>query len=72
MPDLTATYAYLDSVQRIFGNESPNGSFDASGSHVVNLAYKGLPGVELGAYGYLLDLDEARLSSALSGSATTG
>lgn len=66
VPDLTATYAYLDSVQRIFGNESPNGSFDASGSHVVNLAYKGLPGVELGAYGYLLDLDESPALSTQS------
>jgi hypothetical protein len=66
VPDLKATYAYLASVQRIFGNESPNGKFDASGSHAVNLAYKGIPGVEIGAYGYLLDLAESPALSTQS------
>ena len=59
IPDLTATYAYLSAVQRIFGNESPGGKFDAANSHVINLGYKGIPGITVGAYGYLFDLDEA-------------
>ncbi|MDW3098884.1 MAG: hypothetical protein R8J41_12370 [Alphaproteobacteria bacterium] len=59
IPDLKATYAYLSAVQRIFGNESPNGKFDAANSHIINLGYTGIPGISVGAYGYLFDLDEA-------------
>lgn len=59
VPDLTATYAYISAVQRIFGNESPVGKFDAANSHVINLGYTGIPGISVGAYGYLFDLDEA-------------
>lgn len=59
VPDLTATYAYISAVQRIFGNESPIGKFDAANSHVINLGYTGIPGISVGAFGYLFDLDEA-------------
>ncbi len=59
IPNLKATYAYLASVQRIFGNESPIGKFDSTNSHLIDLGYTVIPGLEVGAFGYLLDLAEA-------------
>jgi hypothetical protein len=46
-------------VNRVFGEDSPNGRFD-SHSHLVNAVYAGLmPYVRLEAYAYLLDLRQA-------------
>jgi hypothetical protein len=70
--DLKVTYGYIDSVQRIFGSESINGSFE-SDSHVVNAKYGGLDWVTLTAYAYLLDLEEAPvLSTATYGGSISG
>ena len=62
IPGLTATYAYVDKVQRILGNESAAGDFE-SDSHLVNLKYTGIEDLTLGAYAYLLDLDDVLVLS---------
>ena len=62
VPDLTVTYAYVDKVQRIFGNESAVGEFDSE-SHLVNAKYTGIPGLAVSGYGYYVDLEEAPAAS---------
>lgn len=56
------TYAYLNQINRIFGDSHPAGQFD-SDSHVINASYSGLPGGTLTGYGYLLDFDNAAANS---------
>ena len=60
LPDTTLNYAYSWNVNRIFGDDAPNplNDFD-SGSHFFNAVYKGIPKVNLEAYAYLLDFDNA-------------
>lgn len=55
LPDTTLTYAYLDRVNRVFDDRSPNANWD-SNSHVVHAAWTGLPDITLTGYGLLLDL----------------
>lgn len=59
---LTLGYTYLNRVNRVFGEDSPAGRFRGD-SHLVNADYTGFGGVTLGAYAYLLDLNEASLLS---------
>jgi hypothetical protein len=68
LPSTTFTYAYITRVNRVFGEDSPNGRFD-SHSHLVNAVYAGLmPYVRLEGYAYLLDLRQApTLSTATFG-----
>lgn len=61
-----ATYAYIDRVHRVFGDDSPVGEW-RSDSHLLNLSAT-TPLGELTAYGYWLDFDNAPGQS----SATTG
>jgi hypothetical protein len=58
VPNLAATYIYLDRVNRVFGERSPQGDFEGD-THLVNLAYDIMGWGKLTAYGYLLDLNEA-------------
>lgn len=68
---LTLTYAYVGQVQRVFGNESPQGQFTGD-SHIVQADAK-TPLGQLSGYSYLLDLEEApRLSSVSTGLRLTG
>ncbi|HVU36498.1 MAG TPA: alginate export family protein [Opitutaceae bacterium] len=60
---LTAFYGYVSRVSRVFGNKSPQPDFD-SDSHLVNLAYSGLPGGTLTAYAYLLDFRNSAVNSS--------
>lgn len=62
---VTATYAYVDQVRRVFGPDSgsPAETFD-SDSHVLNLKLTKLPVGTLTLYGYLLDFDGAPELSA--------
>lgn len=63
LPDVTASYAYVWQVNRIFGPDSDQGRFD-SDTHLVNIAYDGLPFLTAVGYAYLVDLEEApQLSS---------
>lgn len=57
IPGLTLTYGYIDKVNRIFGNDSPNGDWDSE-SHILHAAYK-IKGIGvIKGYGYLLDFDQ--------------
>ncbi len=62
---VTLTYAYVDAVQRVFGNESPLGDFN-SDSHLV---YADIAAGDFGnftPYLYALDLEEAPTQSTLT------
>jgi hypothetical protein len=62
-PTLAALYGYVSKVSRVFGNKSPQPDFD-SHSHLVNLAYSGLPAGTLTAYAYLLDFKNSAANSS--------
>jgi len=75
-PTTTVTWIYIDRVQRILGDDSPQGEWD-SDSHVLQLDSKTGLG-QLSTYGYLLDIETAPLQSSatwgarLSGSRPLG
>ena len=59
LPATTLSYTYVTRVNRVFGPEAPNGTFD-SHSHLINALYTGLmPHLRLEGYTYLLDLRQA-------------
>ncbi len=60
LPDTQLSYAYVWNVNRIFGDDAPNplNDFD-SNSHFLNAQYNGFSNVNLGAYAYLLEFDNA-------------
>ena len=63
LPATTLTYAYITGVNRGFGPEAPNGTFD-SHSHLIDAVYAGLmPHLRLESYAYLLDLRQAPMQS---------
>lgn len=62
LPKTTLTYAYLDRIQRVFGQDHPQGRWN-SDSHVVHASYAGLPGGTLAVYAYLLDFSGAPVNS---------
>lgn len=67
LPDTTLGYAYVNRVNRIFGENSPAGRFRGD-THLFNVDYAGLGVVTIGGYAYLLDLNEApALSTATYG-----
>ena len=62
IPDTSILYSYVDDVNRIFG---PDARRDfRSDSHLVNVAYQGLPGVKLTAFGYFLDFGNSDPNSS--------
>jgi hypothetical protein len=64
----TLTYAYLDRINRVFGDRSPQGYWPST-SHLLNASYAGLTAGTLTGYGYLLDF---RGAGAASSCATYG
>lgn len=58
----TLTYAYLNRINRIFGDRHAQGNWD-SNSHVFNASYAGLKAGTLTGYAYLLDFDNAAAQS---------
>lgn len=68
--DLTATYIYVDEVNRIFGQGSGL-DFD-SDSHLINVAYSGLEIGKLVGFAYLLDLGPTGSAGAALSSQTYG
>ncbi|PKP67284.1 MAG: hypothetical protein CVT83_08675, partial [Alphaproteobacteria bacterium HGW-Alphaproteobacteria-5] len=60
--DLTLGYTYINRVNRVFGEDSPAGRFRGD-THLFNADYVAFGGVTLGAYAYLLDLNEALVLS---------
>lgn len=63
LADTTLNYAYVYNVNRIFGEDSPNGDLDTK-AHFVNLAYDGFDLVKITGYGYFLDLEDAPVASS--------
>mgnify|MGYP000431872795 CR=1 FL=1 len=69
LPDTTAVYAYVGSVDRIFGPDEGRAGTPAadvnldSDAHIFNVNYKGLGFGTLSAYAYLLDVDDAPAAS---------
>ena len=67
LPDTEIFYGYSYNVNRIFGDDSPVGDFNAR-IHMMDAAYSGLPFGRIFAYAYLLDIE----NSAANSSATYG
>lgn len=60
-PDLTLTYAYLDRIHRVFGDNHPQGEWD-SDTHLGQLDWKS-PGGQVTAYTYLMTFENAPAQS---------
>jgi hypothetical protein len=64
LPDTTLSYAYLDQVHTIFGEDKTDAPLINDGdidmdSHLFNIQYTGLPIGKLEGYAYLLDYEDA-------------
>jgi hypothetical protein len=74
MTDLSLFYGYVWEVNRVFGdvNNLPGGNrdFDSS-SHLINVAYSGLPFGRLVGYSYLLDLETPSAATSFVNSCAT-
>ncbi|MCU7891907.1 MAG: alginate export family protein [Candidatus Thiodiazotropha sp. (ex Ustalcina ferruginea)] len=55
--NLSISYAYLNRVNRLFGDDSAFREYEMNNSHLINVAYQ-LPIGKLTGYGYLLDFDD--------------
>lgn len=64
LPKTTVQYAYIGKVKRIFGpgDGTPPANFD-SNSHILNAQYAMWPNLDITAYAYLLDLENAPSAS---------
>lgn len=62
---LEVFYAYVDNVNRLFGEEHPTMDDWDMDSHIAHLSYSGLPHVDLAGYGYFLEFED-QASQALS------
>jgi hypothetical protein len=72
LPKTVLTYAWLGRVNRVFGDDHPQGNWD-SDSHVFNASYTGLKAGTLAGYAYLLDFaNAAAQSSATWGASFSG
>lgn len=60
VPGLTLNYAYIDQVNRIFG-EDATGIFENAPAeiHLLNASYAGIKGLTLGGYMYLMEFEDA-------------
>jgi len=64
-------YGYIWNVNRILGDNHPAGDWE-SDSHIFNVSYDGFKYGKLVAYSYLLDLENAAVSSASYGASFAG
>jgi len=79
IPDTRIVYAFVDQVNRIFGDDHPTGNLDTS-SHLVNVNYSGFEKLNLTGYAYLVKIDnvpataanEAGLSANTYGASVSG
>jgi hypothetical protein len=60
--DLTVDLTFFNKVNRIYGKDSPVGSYQGS-SYLANVSYQTTPG-KLTAFAYILDLDQAPTDSS--------
>jgi hypothetical protein len=60
IPGLTLNYAYIDQVNRVFG-EDATGIFENAPAeiHLLNASYAGIKGLTLGGYMYLMEFEDA-------------
>ena len=60
VPGLTLNYAYIDQVNRVFG-EDATGIFENAPAeiHLLNASYAGINGLTLGGYMYLMEFEDA-------------
>ena len=66
-------YAYVDNVNRVFGEDVPAGDHRQDGTHLVNLTAEVGRFGRLGAYHYAIDNDDApALSTRTTGARLTG
>ena len=58
--NLTFTYAYVDQVNRIFGDQTPAQALDRweGESHLIHMEYDGIEDHTVRAFAYLLDFDQ--------------
>ena len=59
------TYAYLDQINRILGDDHPAGQWDSE-SHVANLNWKLTDQISLAGYSYLLSFKNAAANSTVT------
>ena len=74
LPALHVDYAFVWDVNRIFGEDNPlpdRAHFHLDG-HLIDLTYRGLPGITLEPYAYLLAFDSPLLATRLLSTATYG
>ncbi len=66
--NLTFIYAYIDQVNRIFGDQTPTQSLDRweGESHLIHIEYDGIEDHTVRAFAYLLDFDETGVGRANS------
>lgn len=80
---LTATYSYVERVNRVFGTDSPTPPTGPAAAfhcdcHLLDLNYTGVPGLQASAFAYLLDLSQrsgppaAQLATRKLSTATAG
>jgi len=71
---LKASYAYVNRINRIFGNNNPNENLAESpmDSHFVNLQYPGLPVGDIEGFYYRLDYDVDTLPAPFTDRETIG
>ncbi len=63
--DLNFTYAYVDQVNRIFGDQTPARGLDywSGESHLIHTEYTGIENHTVRAFAYLLDFDNSAPNS---------
>ncbi len=69
LADTKLSYAYINKVNTIFGDDRNVGTFIDDGvidldAHLFNVQYSGLPMGNLEAYGYLFDYEDAKTTSS--------
>jgi len=72
--NLRISYAYINEVNRIFGNDNPNENLASSpmDSHLLNLQYTGLPAGSLEGFYYRLNYDNDNLAAPFTDRETFG
>jgi hypothetical protein len=59
VPGLTVNYAFIDQVNRIFGEDATGIFQNAPGEiHLLNASFTGIKGISLGGYIYLMEFDD--------------
>ncbi len=62
IPDTNLFYSWNYQINRVFGEDSPNGTYNSQ-AHFVNVKNKSIAGVDITVFSYLLDLENAVQSS---------